>query len=64
MGTDLEDFDDDDLGIDQDLDKLEKNNGLKTSGDTLKKPRSWHSVEQYIEDRRLRAALSEYEYDL
>lgn len=64
MDTDLEDFDDDDQGIDQELDELEKKPGLKTSGDAVKKPRSWRSVEQYIEDRRLQAALSDFEYDL
>lgn len=63
MDTDLEDFDDDGLDIDQDMDKLEKHDTAKKSGDAAKKPRSWLSVEQYNEDRRLRAALSEFEYD-
>lgn len=64
MDTDLEDFDEDDSEIAPDLDELEKDIRLKKSGDAAKKPRSWTSVEQYVEDRRLRAALSEFEYDL
>ena len=64
METDLEDFDDNEPEMDQDLDELEKDIGLKKSGDAAKKPRSWRSVEQYVEDRRLRDALSEFEYDL
>jgi len=63
MDTDLEDFDEDDSGVAPDLDELEKDIGLKKSGDATKKPRSWRSVEQYVEDRRLRDALSEFEYD-
>ncbi|MCW8846087.1 MAG: hypothetical protein OQK99_09645 [Gammaproteobacteria bacterium] len=64
MEDDLDDFDDNDPEIDQELDGLEKEIGLKKTGDAAKKPRIWRSVEQYVEDRRLRDALSEFEYDL
>jgi len=64
MDTQPEELEDDVLDMDEDIDKLEQNLGLNQPGFAVKKPRSWRSVEEYAEDRRLRDSLSEFDYDL
>jgi hypothetical protein len=63
MDDNLEEFEDDVLEIEVDLEELESGQGVTTPSPAVKKPRMWRSVEEYMEERRLRDALSEYEYD-
>ena len=63
MDDNLEEFEDDVLEVEVDLGELDQGQGVTAPSSTVKKPRMWRSVEEYMEERRLRAAISEFEYD-
>lgn len=62
----IEDFEDDDFGDDQEIDEIQQEQVKIRPLAGARKPRSWKTVEEYMEERRLKIALSEdyYEYDI
>jgi hypothetical protein len=63
MDDNLEEFEDEVLEVELDLEELDLGQGVSAPSPAVKKPRMWRSVEEYMEERRLRAAISEFEYD-
>lgn len=66
MDDRIEDFDDDEFEGDEDIVALGQETVAVKPLSAARKPRLWNSVEEYMEERRLKIALSEdnYEYDI
>lgn len=65
MNERVDDFDNDDLNdgmeADFDVDSMEGQIGLGRPASRPTRPRAWRSVEEYMEQRRLRQSLSDYD---
>lgn len=61
----MDDFDNDDLNdgmeADFDVDGLEREVGAGRPSQRPSRPRVWRSVEEYMEQRRLRQSLSDFD---
>ena len=62
----IEDFEDDEFEDDQEIEKIEPEKVVVKPLAGVRKPSPWKSVEEYMEERRLKIALSEdnYDYDI
>jgi len=62
----FEDVEDDECGEDQKIDEIEQEPVKVKLLAGARKSRPWASVEEYMEERRLKMALSEdnYDYDI
>jgi len=62
----VEDFEDDDFEDDQEIAEIEQEKVVLKPLAGIRKTSSWRSVEEYMEERRLKIALSEdnYDYDI
>ncbi len=59
----IEDFEDDEFEDDQEIEVVEQEKVVKKPLAGVRKSSPWKSVEEYMEERRLKIALSEDDYD-
>jgi hypothetical protein len=62
----IEDFEDDEFEDDQEIEEIQQEKAVVKPLAAVRKPSPWKSVEEYMEERRLKIALSEdnYDYDI